>query len=265
VACVPAQPSWRTVDFISDLHLHASEPETFRAWQNYMQSTRAQAVFILGDLFEAWVGDDVVNAVSATAGPNDGFEDCCVRILKRCAEQRAVFFMRGNRDFLIGERFTRACDVQLLDDPCVLTFGGQRWLLSHGDALCLDDIDYMRFRAQVRSATWQQEFLAQTLAQRKAIARELRTRSEALKRTNPARVDVDAPQAIAWLKTANATRLIHGHTHRPADHALDGEFQRTVLSDWDLRADPPRAQVLRMTTDASDGPVTVRRLAPDLA
>jgi UDP-2,3-diacylglucosamine hydrolase len=253
------------VDFISDLHLHVSEPETFRAWQDYMQRTQAQAVFILGDLFEAWVGDDVVKAVSATHEPADGFEDRCAHILSRCAAQRDVFFMRGNRDFLVGERFTRACDVQLLDDPCVLTFGGQRWLLSHGDALCLDDIDYMRFRAQVRSANWQQEFLAQTLEQRKAIARALRARSEALKRTNPARVDVDAPEAITWLKTANATRLIHGHTHRPADHALDEKFQRTVLSDWDLRADPPRAQVLRMTTDASNGPVAVRRLSPELA
>jgi UDP-2,3-diacylglucosamine hydrolase len=262
---VAAPPSWRTVDFISDLHLHASEPETFRAWQDYMQGTQAQAVFILGDLFEAWVGDDVVSAVSATAGPTDGFEDCCAHILKRCAAQRDVFFMRGNRDFLIGEKFTRTCDIQLLDDPCVLTFSGQCWLLSHGDALCLDDIDYMRFRAQVRSAAWQQDFLAQPLAQRKAIARDLRTRSEALKRTKPARVDVDAPQAIAWLKAAHATRLIHGHTHRPADHALDGNFQRTVLSDWDLRADPPRAQVLRLTTDDPAGPVTVRRLAPDLA
>ena len=253
------------MDFIADLHLHASEPETFRVWQHYMQGTRAQAVFILGDLFEVWVGDDVVTAVSATAGAEDDFEVRCARTLQLCAAQRDVFFMRGNRDFLVGETFTRACDVQLLDDPCVLTFGGQRWLLSHGDALCLDDTDYMRFRAQVRSAGWQQQFLAQPLAQRKTIARELRARSEARKRANPVSVDVDTQETINWLKTANATRLIHGHTHRPADHALGGGLQRTVLSDWDLRANPPRAQVLRITTDASDGPATVRRLALESA
>lgn len=230
-----------------------------------MQSTQAQAVFILGDLFEVWVGDDVVNGVSATSRVEDDFELSCARTLKSCAGQRDVFFMRGNRDFLVGETFTRACDVQLLDDPCVLTFGAQRWLLSHGDALCLDDTDYMRFRAQVRSAGWQQEFLAQPLAQRKTIARALRARSEALKRTHPLWVDVDAPQAIAWLKAADSMRLIHGHTHRPADHLLDGELQRSVLSDWDLRADPPRAEVLRITADASDGPATVLRLAPEAA
>ena len=253
------------MDFISDLHLHASEPETLLAWQHYMQSTRAQAVFILGDLFEVWVGDDVVNAGAPAVGLAEGLEVNCARTLKSCAAQRDVFFMRGNRDFLVGETFTRACDVQLLDDPCILTFAGQRWLLSHGDALCLGDTDYMRFRAQVRSAGWQQQFLAQPLAQRTAIARDLRARSEALKRANPVSVDVDALETIAWLKAANATRLIHGHTHKPADHALGGELQRTVLSDWDLRADPPRAQVLRITSDASDSPATVQRLALEAA
>ena len=110
------------------------------AWQNYMHNTRAQAVFILGDLFEVWVGDDVVGTVVPESQSENAFEDRCARTLKRCAAQRDVFFMHGNSDFLVGETFTRMCDVKMLDDPCVLIFGGQRWLLSHGDALCLDEI-----------------------------------------------------------------------------------------------------------------------------
>lgn len=226
-----------------------------------MQRTPAQAVFVLGDLFEVWVGDDVINSVAPAPRDGDSFEDRCAQTLKQCAAQRDVFFMRGNRDFLVDETFTRACDVQLLDDPSVLTFAGQRWLLSHGDALCLDDTDYMQFRALVRSAAWQQEFLAQPLAQRKAIARQMRERSEALKRSHPVLVDVDSHEAAAWLKMADATRLIHGHTHRPADHDLGGNLQRIVLSDWDLRASPPRAQILRIATNAATGPATVQRLA----
>ena len=248
------------MDFISDLHLRVGEPETFLAWQNYMHNTRAQAVFILGDLFEVWVGDDVVSAVVPNSQSDCDFEDRCAQTLKRCAAQRDVFFMHGNRDFLVGEPFTRICDVTMLDDPCVLIFGGQRWLLSHGDALCLDDTDYMQFRSQVRNTEWQRGFLAQPLEQRKTIARQLRTRSEALKRSHPLLIDVDAQAAAAWLKAADATHLIHGHTHRPADHPLGKNLQRTVLSDWDLQANPPRAQVFRITTDAADGPATTQRL-----
>ena len=256
------------MDFISDLHLRAGEPETYLAWQNYMLNTRAQAVFILGDLFEVWVGDDVVNVVNAVVPQSQSegdFEDRCARALKRCAAQRDVFFMHGNRDFLVGETFTRTCDVKMLDDPCVLVFGGQRWLLSHGDALCLDDTDYMQFRSQVRSTAWQQEFLAQPLEQRKTIARQLRTRSEALKRSHSLLIDVDAQAAAAWLKAADATHLIHGHTHRPADHPLGENLQRTVLSDWDLQANPPRAEVFRITIEVADGPVTIQRLTLEAA
>ena len=256
-----AAPSWFCIDFISDLHLHAGEPATFAAWQHYMEHTPAQAVFILGDLFEAWVGDDVISGVALEPRDGDVFEDHCARILKRCAAQRAVFFMRGNRDFLVGEAFTRACGVVLLHDPTILDFSGARWLLSHGDALCLADTDYMQFRALVRSAAWQQEFLGQPLAQRKAMARELRARSEARKRSHPVAVDVDRQAAVDWLRAAQAPRLIHGHTHRPADHDLGGNMQRIVLSDWDLRASPPRAQVLRMTAGAHVSAATLQRLA----
>ena len=227
-----------------------------------MEHTAAQAVFILGDLFEVWVGDDAVAVAATTQSDGDGFEDRCARILKRCAAHRNVFFMRGNRDFLVGEAFTRACGVQLLDDPTVLNFADQRWLLSHGDALCLDDTDYMQFRAMVRGVAWQQEFLGQSVAKRKEIARALRARSEERKKSNAVMIDVDMQEAIGWLVNANATCLIHGHTHRPADHDLGGGLRRVVLSDWDLHASPPRAQVLRITSGTGAAPATVQRLVP---
>jgi len=133
----------------------------------------------------------------------------------------------------------------------VLHFGGQRWLLSHGDALCLGDVDYLRFRAQVRGADWQQQFLAQPLAARRALARQIRDASESRKRTGAPYADVDADAARAWLQAAQATTLIHGHTHHPARHGLGVDasgqpLQRVVMSDWDLATAPPRADLLRL-------------------
>jgi UDP-2,3-diacylglucosamine hydrolase len=239
-----APPEWRSIDFISDLHLDADEPETFLAWRHYLSHTPADAVFILGDLFEVWVGDDALAADPA------GFEARCARTLLKASTRRAVFVMHGNRDFLVGDAFASACGATLLPDPTVLQFAGQQWLLSHGDALCLADTEYLQFRAQVRGDAWQHAFLGQPLPQRRTAARELRARSEERKRgTNPW-ADVDATEAAAWLRAANARTLIHGHTHRPADHALGDGLQRIVLSDWDLRADPPRAQVLRIDAQA---------------
>lgn len=255
-----AGPTWRTVDFISDLHLHASERETFDVWQRYLRQTPAQAVFILGDLFEVWVGDDAIGPVEVSASESDSFEQRCAALLKACAARRDVFFMRGNRDFLIGDSFTRACGIRLLHDPTVLAFAGERWLLSHGDALCLADTEYMAFRALVRSPGWQADFLAQPLEQRQQAARAMRGHSEAHKKSQLSMVDVDTPAALAWLKAGDAHRLIHGHTHRPADHALSGGSQRIVLSDWDMHARPPRAQVLRITTDSPGGPATMLRV-----
>ncbi len=262
---MPALQAWRTIDFISDLHLHASEPETFRAWQHYIEHTAAQAVFILGDLFEVWVGDDVVGRPAAGAAPDAGFEQRCCEVLTRAARQRDIFFMCGNRDFLVGERFARDCGLSLLGDPAILGFAGQRWLLSHGDALCLADTDYMRFRMMVRTPAWRDAFLAQPLKLRLATARALRSRSEAHKRTHPALVDLDAQAITIWLRAAQATSLIHGHTHRPADHDLGHGRQRVVLSDWDLHATPARAQVLRLEREADAGPARLRRLSPGAA
>ncbi len=244
-----APPAWRAVDFISDLHLEASTPATFMAWRRYMETTPADAVFILGDLFEVWVGDDVAKPTLASRHDGLGFEDRCARVMGFAATRCAVYFMRGNRDFLVGERYLALARTTLLADPTVLSFAGQRWLLTHGDALCLDDTDYMAFRAQVRSDAWQNAFLTRPLTERRAIARTLRDASEARKRAGTVYADVDTPAVLAWLAAANAGCMVHGHTHRPADHALDGGHQRTVLSDWDLEARPPRAEVLRL--DAS--------------
>ncbi len=233
-----ASPNWRTADFISDLHLQASEAATFDAWRAYMRTTPADAVFILGDLFEVWVGDD------AAAEP--GFEADCAAVLQATATRLPVFCMHGNRDFLLGPGLMRSSHATLLEDPTVLSFLGQRWLLTHGDALCLDDRDYLAFRAQVRTAGWQRDFLARPLVERKSIARDLRQQSEARKRSGAPYADVDAAAAAAWLHAADAAVLIHGHTHRPADHELAPGLRRIVLSDWDATAATPRLQVLRV-------------------
>lgn len=238
IAELQAPPSWRAIDVISDLHLQAGEPATFDAWRRYMSETPADAVFILGDLFEVWVGDD------AATGP--GLAGDCAAVLQAAAARLAVFFMHGNRDFLLGEGFLRSCHTTLLSDPTVLTFAGRRWLLTHGDALCLDDTEYMQFREQVRAPSWQREFLARPVGERRAIARNLREQSEARKRSGAQYADVDSAAAGAWLDAADAQVLIHGHTHRPADHAL-GKRQRIVLSDWDAASTPPRLQALRLS------------------
>jgi len=260
IAELQAPATWRTVDFISDLHLQASEPDTFRVWQTFMATTPADAVFILGDLFDVWIGDDVLGT-----HPPAPFEHACAQVLGEAAGRLALFFMPGNRDFLLGQGSTGPtlpdrCHFTLLDDPCVLSFAGQRWLLSHGDALCLDDGPYMKFRRQVRSAAWQQDFLARPLAERQRIARELRQQSQQQhaqrKQSAAPFIDLDRDAAYAWLQAANAPLLIHGHTHQPALHDLGGGLQRIVLSDWD--ADPqaarPRAEVLRLSLASTAKP-----------
>jgi UDP-2,3-diacylglucosamine hydrolase len=155
--------------------------------------------------------------------------------------------MHGNRDFLVGSSLMAACNTTLLHDPTVLSFNDQRWMLSHGDALCLDDTAYMAFRQQVRSADWQQAFLTKPLAERQAIARGLREQSEARKKSGAEYADVCAQAARLLLLQADATTLIHGHTHKPATHDLGNGLQRVVLSDWDAAAKPPRLEVMRLS------------------
>jgi UDP-2,3-diacylglucosamine hydrolase len=245
-----APAHWQAVEFISDLHLQAGEPQTFEVWRAFLLrpvSQRADALFILGDLFEVWVGDDVLESSAST---DQTFWQACAEALSRFSALTPVYFMAGNRDFLLGAEGLQACGMQGLSDPTTFDFLGQHWLLSHGDALCLADTDYMRFREQVRLPAWQRDFLARPLSERTAIARDLREQSEARKRssaTDPSLwADVDAAAARGALQAARARTLIHGHTHRPALHALGDGLQRIVLNDWDVTAHPPRAEVLRL-------------------
>jgi len=245
-----APAHWQAVEFISDLHLQPGEPLTFDVWRAFLQrpiSQRADALFILGDLFEVWVGDDVLESSAST---DQRFWRACADALKRFSTDTPVYFMAGNRDFLLGTAGLQACGMQGLPDPTTFEFLGQHWLLSHGDALCLADTDYMRFREQVRQPAWQLDFLARPLSERTAVARDLREQSEARKRStanDPSLwADVDTIAARTALQTAGACTLIHGHTHRPGLHALGDDLQRLVLSDWDAAANPPRAEVLRL-------------------
>jgi len=150
--CVQAPPHWQRIDFISDLHLDANEPATFDAWAQHMAHTPADALFILGDLFEVWVGDDT----------QDPFALHCMAVLKATAQRMPVYFMCGNRDFLMGEGLMAACGARALADPSVLELGHTRWLLVHGDAQCLGDVRYQTFRAQVRSAARRAAIVAKT-------------------------------------------------------------------------------------------------------
>ena len=247
-----AAADWRSVDIISDLHLQASESSTFDVWQRYMASTPADAVLILGDLFEVWVGDDAV--------PQSPFLQSCAKVLRSAGQRLYLGLMHGNRDFLIGKDFVHDCHAHLMDDPTVLRFGEAAWLLSHGDALCTADVQYQNFRRQVRAPEWRRAFLDQSLTERQAVARGIRNASEARKNasTHPASgqgyADADHALCHTWLAQAHAPTLIHGHTHHAADHALSldaaGQPQtRMVLSDWDAAASPPRAQVLRLFED----------------
>ena len=250
-----APAHWRAIDFFSDIHLHPSQPHTALAWRRQLLETDADAVFLLGDVFEVWVGDDA---------RTEPFERDCIAALAQASRQRAVFFIAGNRDFLFGSTAAQAAGVQCLADPTVLTAFGGRWLLSHGDALCLADADYLQFRAQVRSAAWQQAFLARPLAERQQLARQMRdASSERQAAMRPEQwADVDEAEALRWLHDANAPALIHGHTHRPASHTLAGGWQRHVLADWHLDGPgAPRGDVLRLTAAglARQAPLALRQ------
>lgn len=242
-----APSAWQRIDFISDLHLQQSESANLAAFTRYLQSTPAEAIFILGDLFEVWVGDDVLD-------DSVSFEARCCQALHQCAQSKSIFFIHGNRDFLIGNACLHASGMQALPDPTVLTVGSTRYLLSHGDALCLADTDYQKFRTQVRSSAWQQQFLAQPLHMRMEQARAMRTHSEARKQQGAAWVDLDPIVTQRWMQAAAAQHMVHGHTHEGLDHIFDSsnagaksQSTRHVLCDWHADATPPRAQVLRLS------------------
>jgi UDP-2,3-diacylglucosamine hydrolase len=254
VSRIQAAPTWQQVDFISDLHLDAHEPATFKAWAHYMAHTHADALFILGDLFEVWVGDDT----------QDPFALQCLSLIQRTSQRLPVYFICGNRDFLLGADALKASGMQGLSDPTVLALGEQHILLSHGDSLCLDDHDYLAFRAQVRQPAWQAQFLAQPLAQRQATAQAMRAQSEARKRTHTNYADVDTHAARAWLQATQCQVLLHGHTHHPAVHDLGDGLQRWVLSDWHASQTAPRGEVVtwRRAEAGSTNHGLVRRTLP---
>jgi UDP-2,3-diacylglucosamine hydrolase len=233
-----APQGWLAVDFISDLHLCETMPRTFEAFARHLRHTPADAVFILGDLFELWVGDDVRQRA---------FERQCVDVMADAASRRELGFMVGNRDFLLGAAMLRDCGTLALPDPTLFNAWGQPLLLTHGDALCLDDAPYQAFRREVRSPAWQATFLARPLAERLAIAAQMRRASEQRRRFDGAAgSDVDTAEAVRWLHAMGAAELVHGHTHRPGSNVLAPGFKRHVLSDWDLDHGN-RAEVLRLT------------------
>ncbi|MBI3068186.1 MAG: UDP-2,3-diacylglucosamine diphosphatase [Betaproteobacteria bacterium] len=216
--------------FISDLHLSPARQRINAVFFDFLARTapQAEALYILGDLFEYWAGDD-------DTGPELN-RNVPAALKQLAAAGVRVYLMHGNRDFLIGERFLAACGAALIGDPLLMDFYGRPTLLMHGDTLCTDDVDYQRFRAQVRAAGWQCEFLAQPLARRRQTIEALRTESERHKRDKPAAVmDVNAVAVGQVLRQHGYPRLIHGHTHRPArhEHLVDNHAcERWVLPDW---------------------------------
>lgn len=249
-----APADWQCIDFISDLHLADDRPNGIAAFAAHLRNTAADAVFILGDLFDLWVGDD------ARSG---AFESRCIEIMASAAARISIAFMVGNRDFLVGRSTLDACGALALSDPTVLIAFGRRVLLAHGDALCIGDAEYQRFRAAVRDERWQREFLAQPVERRHEQARAVRRESEHHKRmTDPDDwIDIDAGVAVRWMHEAATPVLVHGHTHCPGSEPLAPGFVRHVLSDWeyDEPGQQPRGQVLRLSAEG------FARLPPALA
>lgn len=213
--------------FISDLHLDQARPETTRALANFLQRHRnCDRLFILGDLFEAWVGDDedsplatevrqILGAFSA-AGPS-------------------LYIMPGNRDFFLGREFCEQVGGQLLEDPTVVDLFGKPTLLMHGDSLCTADLDYQAFRSTTRDPLWQSQVLERSLAERRELAMELRTRSREATSNKAADIlDVTPSEVDRVMRDHGVGQLIHGHTHRPAKHR-GACGTRWVLGDWTER------------------------------
>jgi UDP-2,3-diacylglucosamine hydrolase len=219
--------------FVSDLHLTPERPAITDAFLRFLENEArgASSLYILGDLFDYWIGDDDLDDPSATVITN---------AIGALAESGCtVYVMHGNRDFLMGEKLCHAASALLLNDPTVVELGGMRTLLLHGDTLCIDDPDYMTFRNQVRDAAWQAAFLAKPLEERRTIAHGLRADSRSSQRGKTETIMDVAPRAVieAFRRWA-CDRMIHGHTHRPGrhEHVVDGRTrERWVLADWYAR------------------------------
>lgn len=243
---IHAAPHWRGIELLSDLHLGEQAPATAHALAEHLAASDADLIVLLGDLFEVWIGDEQLDAPADPASPMAQ----ALQALAEAARRRPVAMLTGNRDFLLGPEAARRLGWTVLPDRCVLQAFGHRQVLVHGDAECLDDRDYQRFRAQVRTPGWREAFLARPLAERMAVARSLRDGSEQRKREQglAGYADLDRAEMLSLLAAASADRLIHGHTHRPGDERLGPGLSRHVLSDWDLDGQhgPARAEVLRL-------------------
>ncbi|MDX1801320.1 MAG: UDP-2,3-diacylglucosamine diphosphatase [Marinobacter sp.] len=238
-----------TTQFISDLHLEEARPDITRAFLTFLdqQAAGCERLYILGDFFEAWIGDD----------EHTPLQDEVAAALRAVSDAGTdVFLMHGNRDFLIGEDFCSRAGATLLDDPTVIDLYGTPTLLMHGDSLCTADVEYQKFRASMRNAQWQQMFLQRPLADRQLVARQLREISMAKNKGKAEFImDVTPDEVVAVMEAHNVQRLIHGHTHRPAVHELianDQPARRIVLGDWAenvwwLEADANREPELRKT------------------
>ncbi|MDR2876562.1 MAG: UDP-2,3-diacylglucosamine diphosphatase [Chromatiales bacterium] len=215
--------------FISDLHLSPARPELLALLQTFIRRypRPGDSLYILGDLFEVWLGDDAA----------DDSQRAAMSTLHALADAgTAIFFIHGNRDFLAGSNFEELSGCQLLSEPAVITLSGEPVLLMHGDSLCTDDVEYQAFKARVRQPEIQAQFLALPVAQRQAIARGYRAESESATRRKPMEImDVNQQAVETAMRAAGVHRLIHGHTHRQAIHEfmLDGaRAERIVLGDW---------------------------------
>jgi UDP-2,3-diacylglucosamine hydrolase len=220
--------------FISDLHLSSERPESRSKFLEFLdeEASRAGALYILGDLFEYWAGDDEL-----TDRAGDPFSSEVVLAVKKLSAGGVkVCFMHGNRDFLIAKGFCEAAGATLLQDPSVVKFGGSPTLLMHGDTLCTDDHDYQSWRRTARSAQWQSEFLSKSLSERHVAIQGLREKSKEVIAAKPAEImDVNQDAVKEAFRRHRVRRLIHGHTHRPARHDVEVDgmaCERWVLPDW---------------------------------
>ncbi|GAA0840670.1 UDP-2,3-diacylglucosamine diphosphatase [Marinobacter szutsaonensis] len=219
-----------TTLFISDLHLEESRPDITDAFLAFLKDKAmgVERLYILGDFFEAWIGDDERTPLQETVAA----------ALKEVSESGTdIFLMHGNRDFLIGEDFCNRAGATLLDDPTVVDLYGTPTLLMHGDSLCTADVEYQKFRANMRNPQWQQMILARPLEDRQQMARQLREISMAKNQGKAETImDVTPEEVVKEMEAHSVQRLIHGHTHRPAIHDLEANGQpakRIVLGDWD--------------------------------
>ena len=218
-----------TTLFISDLHLDEARPTILDDFEHFLayEARAAEALYILGDLFEAWIGDDDDGTLAARVA----------RALHDTADSGVpIRFIAGNRDFLLGDDYAARCGMQVLADGTVIDLYGTPTLLMHGDTLCTDDLEYQRFRRQARDPAWQERFLAMPLAERRAFAAHARDASRAhTSQADTAIMDVNADAVSGTMRAHHVQHLIHGHTHRPATHlfTLDGmPAERIVLGDW---------------------------------